>query len=257
MSLSSRRRVIKSEARNILFSSFFLCICLSVIFLSVLCGVSAMLFTVDLLLYEIFSPKVFYSLMVLFKLTMLVLFAPLITGVFRCFRCVSCKVKHPVCEVLQDYTSKKLYLSSLKLVALYAIIIIFILLLPQFAAFVLDILENKISFGGQNRLVSAVSKVLFLMISLLAFTLSCGFVCIMRCDDGSLLSAMKKSISLMKGHKIEFLYFCISFVPWFLLSYITLGVLYLFVVPYFLISVSCFLNYVVTENVAPVFCDFS
>ncbi len=257
MSLSSRRRVIKSEARNILFSLLFPCICLSAIVLTVLCGVSTIIGAVDILLYKAFSPKVFFSLMVLLKLLVIVLLAPLITGVFRCFRCVSCKDKHPLCGVLRDYTAKKLYCRALKRVALFAAIISFVLLFPQFMAFMLDILANKILLRDQIRLVSIVSSVFFLITLVLACTLSCGFVCITRCSDGSVASTVKQSFLLMKGHKLEFLCFCISFVPWFLLSYLTLGALYLVTIPYFLISVSCFLNYVVTENVAPVFCDFS
>ena len=257
MSLSSRYRVIKTEARKTLFSFFGYCLCISSLILTVLCGVSAMVRSVDVFLYRFFSTEVFFSLIVLYKLLLLVLLAPLIYGVFGCFRKISAREKLSAYELIRGYTSKRRYCDALKLVVIISVFCISLFVFHQLISLILDLIFQKIVFISQNIVVSLIAKLLFLLLVFLSYTVFCGFACILRCNNGSVISSIKQSFILMKGHKVEFLLFCASFIPLFFLSHFTMGLLYIFSIPYFLISVSCFLNYVVSEKFAPEICDFS
>lgn len=44
--------------------------------------------------------------------------------------------------------------------------------------------------------------------------------------------AMKKSMKLMKGHKMDYFLLQLSFIPWYLLCLLTFGILYIWVAPY-------------------------
>ena len=56
--------------------------------------------------------------------------------------------------------------------------------------------------------------------------------------DISAADAMKKSMEMMKGHKGEYFILCLSFLGWFLLCLLTLGIGFLFLAPYFNTSVA-------------------
>lgn len=49
----------------------------------------------------------------------------------------------------------------------------------------------------------------------------------------SMNQAITESRRMMDGHKIEYFLLCLSFIGWFLLSVITLGVGFLWLAPYF------------------------
>lgn len=50
------------------------------------------------------------------------------------------------------------------------------------------------------------------------------------------MEALRKSSDLMKGNKWDYLEFCFSFLGWFFLCLITMGIGFLFLVPYFQLS---------------------
>lgn len=50
------------------------------------------------------------------------------------------------------------------------------------------------------------------------------------------VEALKKSADLMKGYKWDYLNFVISFLGWFILGVITLGLAFIWVIPYFMIA---------------------
>jgi Predicted integral membrane protein len=52
------------------------------------------------------------------------------------------------------------------------------------------------------------------------------------------LAAIKKSKELMKGHKGEFFVLQLSFIPWFLLGCITLGLGFIYVAPYYSLTIA-------------------
>lgn len=67
--------------------------------------------------------------------------------------------------------------------------------------------------------------ILWLMFSMTNFILK---------DDAGLSSidAMKKSAEIMSGHKMELFWLFLSFIGWFILCFLTLGIGFLFLIPY-------------------------
>lgn len=257
MSISTRRRAIKHQAKKLLFSNMWSCFCLSAVVLVIFCGIASIIYKTDLFLYEFFGEKVYVSLMTLFKLLLFILIAPFVLSVIRCFYTLASDSDSRVSSVVYCYSSKELFLAYLKKMVLFSSIIFSLLLLPRIVSDLLGLILNSFPMLFHNRMASCVINILFLAFILFIFTLFCGFAFVLKCYDRSVISSVKESFRLMKGHKLEFLYFCLSFLPCFILSYLSFGILWLYSIPYFFISISCFLNYVVTENVAPVFCDFS
>jgi uncharacterized membrane protein len=61
--------------------------------------------------------------------------------------------------------------------------------------------------------------------------------------------AVKLSVQMMKGHKIEVIALNSGFIIWFLLSYFTLGILtVLFTLPYFILTNLEFAKFIYTKN---------
>ena len=60
--------------------------------------------------------------------------------------------------------------------------------------------------------------------------------------------AQKKSMEMMEGHKEEYFVLILSFIPWFLLCIVTLGIAAIYVVPYVQCSLAEFHVHLVKEN---------
>ncbi len=58
--------------------------------------------------------------------------------------------------------------------------------------------------------------------------------------DIGITDALKKSREMMKGHKFEFFCLGLSFIGWIILGIFTLGILYLWLVPYMNVAQVCF-----------------
>lgn len=55
-------------------------------------------------------------------------------------------------------------------------------------------------------------------------------------SDKKILYSMHKSSDMMNGHKMEYLEFILSFFGWFILSIFTLGILYIWILPYYTVA---------------------
>lgn len=64
----------------------------------------------------------------------------------------------------------------------------------------------------------------------------------------STLEAIKRSESMMKGHKMEFFLLFLSFIGWILLGVITFGIAYICVIPYISATSANFYNKIKVEN---------
>lgn len=62
-------------------------------------------------------------------------------------------------------------------------------------------------------------------------------------------AVLKKSKQIMKGHRIEFVLLVLSFLGWLVFGLFTLGLLYLWVVPYMSVTLSNFYNEIKDEEV--------
>ncbi|HWP80024.1 MAG TPA: DUF975 family protein [Candidatus Acidoferrum sp.] len=67
---------------------------------------------------------------------------------------------------------------------------------------------------------------------------------LVRHPDWSVRESISESIAVMRGHRIEYAVFTLSFFGWFLLAPFTLGLLLLWLLPYFFESTALFFQYV-------------
>ncbi|PGT18436.1 DUF975 family protein [Bacillus cereus] len=63
----------------------------------------------------------------------------------------------------------------------------------------------------------------------------------------SLNQAITESRRMMKGHKMEYFLLCLSFIGWFILSCITLGIGFLWLIPYFYTTAAAFYEEIAEE----------
>ena len=69
-----------------------------------------------------------------------------------------------------------------------------------------------------------------------AIRYSMGYYLMIENPDMEPMEALRQSSELMKGHKMEFFMFVISFLGWLILSALTLGIGFLLLVPYYQMS---------------------
>ena len=66
----------------------------------------------------------------------------------------------------------------------------------------------------------------------------------------SAVDALMKSMKMMEGHKMELFWLMLSFIGWFLLSCLTLGIGFLFLAPYFNTTMAHYYEDLKAENAA-------
>lgn len=257
MSVISKQIAIKREARNLFFSSFGKVFFLTALLLISFCGVSAVIQAADVLLYRVFSYNVYISLMIVLKTVFSLIFSPFWVGVFRCYGVVSLDVDSVFSEVVRDYLSLVAFCKSLGRVFIFLFIISSAIMLPHMLKYSIEFLLDSFGVLASYTVVRIAKNAVLLIVCAVAVVFACGVVCMFHFNESRPFLSAKRSFIIMKRHKLEFFCFCVSFTPLFLLSFISFGILYLFIIPYFLISVNCFINYVMSENIAPKVCDFS
>ena len=63
----------------------------------------------------------------------------------------------------------------------------------------------------------------------------------------SINQAITESRRMMDGHKMEYFILCLSFIGWFILSCITLGIGFLWLIPYFYTTSAAFYEEIAEE----------
>lgn len=77
---------------------------------------------------------------------------------------------------------------------------------------------------------------------ILSFGLSQTLFIILDNPEIGTIDAMKKSWDMMKGYKMDYFVFCLSFIGWAILGVFTLGILYIWLIPYMSIAQANFYN---------------
>lgn len=77
---------------------------------------------------------------------------------------------------------------------------------------------------------------------ILAFGLTQTMYIILDNPEIGTIDAMKKSWAMMKGYKMDYFVFCLSFIGWIILGVFTLGILYIWLMPYMSIAQANFYN---------------
>ena len=246
MIFSLRRRMIKSEARRIFFSAFRISLCVSGLIMLLLIGVSAFFRFLDPLLYGTLSKNGFYAVSALARLAMAFFISPFFSSCAVFFRNLSYREGSYAFCLFGHYSSLSSVRRSFCEVFVISLAILFSLYLPM-------ILFNVVGFlvvYTKHILLAFVFRCVALLLSVLFIVFAAGFAPIFRCSCD--FTGAKSSFAYMKGHKLEFVCFAFSFIPLFLLSYLCLGIPLIFAIPYFMISISCYLNYVISEKSAPI-----
>jgi uncharacterized membrane protein len=74
---------------------------------------------------------------------------------------------------------------------------------------------------------------------------------LVRHPDKTVRESIAESIAMMKGHRIEYAVFGLSFIGWFLLAPFTMGLLLLWLLPYFFESTALFFQYIEDAYMIP------
>ncbi|MGC6768428.1 DUF975 family protein [Enterococcus sp. LJL51] len=72
---------------------------------------------------------------------------------------------------------------------------------------------------------------------------------LMRKDESlSAKEAIALSMELMKGYKMEYFLFTLSFIPWYVLTFFSMGISLFYVTPYFSVSEALFFDQIIAEK---------
>lgn len=82
---------------------------------------------------------------------------------------------------------------------------------------------------------------------IIAFSLSQVFYIILDNPKMNIIDAIKLSYKMMKGFKMDYFILCLSFIGWFIISVITIGLGFLYTIPYMQVTLANFYNFVKDE----------
>ena len=246
MSTAIRRRIIKKEAKDTVFSNILSCVLLSSSFMLVLGGISGVLRFSDVYAHKLFSYNMFLCIKIFVRFTASLILIPVVIGYFYCFFHLAKAKTIKIYLVLSPFANKRSFFDSLKKGYCITIIFGFAVLLER-AFFFVSSLILSYAVSSENYVVSALVKLSFLFVFVIIMTLMCGIVPYVFVDDYGL----RQSFSCMKGRKTEFFVFVLSILPHFALAYLLPGIYLLFLIPYVLVSASLYVNFVICEKTAP------
>ena len=257
---STKRRVLKNEARNYLFASFYKSCLLTTFMFFVTIGFSSVLKFIVVVFGNIISLRIRALLFVLAVL----LISPLYLGYLRVYADFGEEKKIHIGDLFYYYASHKRFSVSLKAsFSCFLILGAFVVLMraiPKVSDFLIINTQSTQDSIRPLLLVLVNSLILFgvfilLLILCTALTVFCFSS--YNTDDQKYASRLRFFLKNMKKHHLEYFVFCISFVPVFFMSYFTMGILYIVTIPYFLLSVCAFVNYVNSEKSVPEPVSFS
>lgn len=81
-----------------------------------------------------------------------------------------------------------------------------------------------------------------------AYSYSMAFYIINDNPNMKAIDAIKKSEEMMNGHKMDLFILHLSFLGWMLLGLLTLGILYIWVIPYYYTAIANFYNSIKEKN---------
>ena len=261
--LSERRKVIKRQALNLYYEHFTECVILGFIALTVTKGIESIGQAVFSRLRTVLTSQSAAVVYLFILVGVFVLVCPLFFGIFSHFADICSNRKSSILKISVFYSSRKMFRCALICSVSTIMLALFDLCAPVVMKSSVDILllRNILGITDSNS-VRAVLNISVLVISVVLFIASSGFMCVpivvLQNNVCSGIFAARQSFSYMHGHKFECFMLCLSFLPLCIISYFAFGILFIpFVIPYIVLSVCCFLSYVTAQNASPVFCGFS
>ena len=127
--------------------------------------------------------------------------------------------------------------------------------------------QPKVSvlFEGYKKEYFGKSIILFLLVAIftclwsllfvipgiiMAFAYSMSWFVLAENPNMTAREAIRESKEIMKGHKMEFFVLSLSFIPWILLVYVTLGIASIYVMPYMQLTYTNFYHNIKRQNAA-------
>lgn len=94
--------------------------------------------------------------------------------------------------------------------------------------------KDTFLFNLITTIIIVIGFILFIVPGIiLALTYSMGYLIMKDNPDVTATEAMQMSKTMMSGHKIDYLLFCLSFIGWFFLGILTFGLGFFYLTPYF------------------------
>lgn len=264
MKYAARRRAMKREAAAILFRRPGACLFAGGAML-VFCAGSGILLREALILFRAFwheDAADAFSLVLLAGAFAAV--SPFFAGAAAFFSDCAAGMDPPPTVLLRYYSSAPLFFSALRGTTLFAVLFLLFSALPQCVFSASAALEAAAGFIGlaekqAQLLKSVLAAASFGLILLFAVQL-CGFAFSFRLLRGGktpLFACIRQSFRIMRRKKLEFFLLNVSFIPLFLCSYFTFGILFICSLPYYFLTLGSFFCYAASQEKPPVFYSFS
>jgi len=254
----NRRRLIKHKAWKIFITNFYTTIPVCILLGLIYNGFEAVLNFIYAILVSGLSDVCAESTMAFLIFCLILLICPLVAGVSVFFRRIA--TGHADASVIMScYGSAKAVLRAVKYFLPLLIAVLAVMCLPML--FYNITLHFRNFFANQEVFKLLRAVILFAIVLLSAHLTSLLLFALCLYDPSKkeyTVLALRNSITTLSGHKMEFLFFNLSFLPMLVVCYMLLGLLFIpFFVPYYCISANIFATYCFAEKHTPVFYSLS
>lgn len=238
----SRTKFFKRDALKILMRSPLYYITYGITAMVIFYGVSSLYGFFSHAVRSVFDDTVSFCAELLFFATFFVVLSPLLLFLFRN---ADGTVYGSLCGAYRD---NKAYIKGLKISFIIILLYTSFFFISTYALYSVKYILRLITVG--TAVVDSLIAVMIycaaiILISLLDVSLNTFFMlpysdidlyCVSEC--------VEFSRKLMRGYKLELFFFQLSFLPLFITVYFSFGITFIFVLPYYLISLRTFASYI-------------
>lgn len=253
-SFHMRRRVMKNEARKIIFSNPLHCFVTSLLFFMLVSGGSSFLRNYYRYVYSIKSDgiKLLFGI-ILYLLVFLVLSVFLAELLHSYIFLKKNTANKKICSFKGFSTLKEFY-EHLKLSVFAAILCCFGFVVLNFIPIIAESVITSLNFGSEilDSLFGFFLYVFcFFLIALLSIWTNSFFMVFFFGEnfaENGFYAKLCRSKDMMKGKRGELFFLNLSFIPHFLTVYFTFGISFVYVLPYYLNTLCSFAFYVAEDS---------
>ena len=184
-----------------------------------------------------------------FALFMIIILLPLTFGVYKFYLTMTDGDKPSVSEMFSLFSSAKKFFGTLGVCLLtYVFVLLWnalfvvvwsIILGVTIAILAINAVSAEIILYTMLGLYAAflITAIIFEIFLLKYYAVPVTFV-----RENKAYTSIKQSVAIMKKHRFEAFIFELSFIGWHILSALTLGILYVYVLPYYMASYTSFIT---------------
>ncbi len=253
MFYGDKRRFLKKEASAIISDNLAGLVLGNFVTLVVFCGMFALELMYFSLFASYFPETVIIPVFVAVEIATLVFLCPLIYGWICWFSdCFREKRVSPMTGIFRCYSDIRSIRRALQVMIFYVLLALITAALVSLTVFIGVKLPTFFIGHDYAQLVTTLSSVAASVISLMIILHSFSALCVLKEFEQNerlgIFDAFKKSRAVMRGHKLEFLLFNLSFLPLSALSVFTFGILFaVYTIPYYIMSVVAYTGYLCEE----------